>query len=329
MKITIATLANIRPDFIELQYNSIKRFVKDKDVDYVVFNNASESKERFEEIRSICAKLGVKHIPVKKRSIIFKWMNENVSKLVARSLNYVWKNNLQSKKDIVSIIDSDMFFIKEICIEELMRGYDLAFVPAYRGEHFEVLYLWTGLMFFNMNTLPFINELKWDTGKILGYGVDVGGLNHFYLEKFKDRLKCLYLEMWNLEDIKINDDGTKTIECCLNGNIRFIIHTTSSNELITITTDNFFISDKKSFPYQSEKENYYDFITQNFVAFEAYLQNKNTIFPRPYWMDLFRVTNTKIDESFIFHYKSGGNWLPFYTEEYNNKKTAELMKIIK
>ena len=116
MKITIATLANIRPDFIELQYNSIKRFVKDKDVDYVVFNNASESKERFEEIRSICGKLGVKHIPVKKRNIIFKWVNENISKFVARSLNYIWKNNLQLENDIVVIIDSDMFFIKEIYI---------------------------------------------------------------------------------------------------------------------------------------------------------------------------------------------------------------------
>ncbi|MFA6524252.1 MAG: hypothetical protein WC264_02670 [Candidatus Paceibacterota bacterium] len=328
MKIKIVSLAFIRPDFIELQYNSIKKFVKDTEVEYIVFNNASEDKKQFNEIEGICKKLNIKSIAVKKRNIIFKWLNENVSRKVARSLNYIWKNYLQYEKDILVIIDSDMFFVKDISIETLMNGHDFAFVPAYRGRNFEVLYPWTGLMFFNMNMLPNPQTIKWNTGSVLGNKVDVGGMNHFYLEKYKEKIKILYLEMWNLEDIENNIDGIKTIKCNLNGNIRFVIQITKDNKLIDIKTTDFFISDKKSFPYQKEKEDYYNFIIKNFLAFESYLKNKNTSFPKPFWMDLFRTANTDFTESFIFHYKSGGNWLPFYTEEYNKKKTEELHKLL-
>jgi hypothetical protein len=50
--------------------------------------------------------------------------------------------------------------------------------------------------------------------------------------------------------------------------------------------------------------------------------------PHPFWIDLFKTPENSIEESFIFHYKSGSNWLPFYTPEYNQKKTAEMRKLI-
>jgi len=327
MKIKIITLANHRPDFIEPQYQSIKRFVKDTDVEYVIFNTASEDQKRYDEIESICKKLGTQSIPVKKSKLLKFW-KENVSKSVARSLNYIWKNHLKNEKDIVVIIDSDMFFIKDVSIEQLMNGYNFAFVPAYRGKKFEVLYPWTGLMFFNMNTLPSPEKMRWDTGSVLGNKVDVGGMNHFYLQEHVENLKVLRLEMWNLENIENNTDGSRTILCNLNGNVRFEIHITKDNALINLTTKDFFVSDKKSLPYQSERENYYNFIKDNFLAFEQYLKNKNADFPKPFWMDLFKTENADIADSFVFHYKSGSNWLPFYTEEYNKKKTEELRKLL-
>lgn len=64
MKITIATLANKRPDFIELQYRSILQYVKDEQIEYVVFNNAFDDRCRFNAIEDICHTLGVRSVAV-------------------------------------------------------------------------------------------------------------------------------------------------------------------------------------------------------------------------------------------------------------------------
>ena len=98
MKIKIITLANHRPDFIELQFNSIKKFVKDRDVEYVIFNT-SEDKTRSDEINNICNKLGIQTIKVKKTKLI-KFIDYNISRTVARTLNWVSKNYIKNQKDM-------------------------------------------------------------------------------------------------------------------------------------------------------------------------------------------------------------------------------------
>ena len=41
-KITIYTAADKRPDFIHLQYETLKKYIKD-DFEYIIFNNAIDS----------------------------------------------------------------------------------------------------------------------------------------------------------------------------------------------------------------------------------------------------------------------------------------------
>jgi len=85
-----------------------------------------------------------------------------------------------------------------------------------------------------MNTLPNPKELHWDTGVVLGHRVDVGGLNHHYLLKYKDRIRTLNLEMWNLNDIEPHEDGSKRITGSLNGNIMLTMDYDEQNKLVQI-----------------------------------------------------------------------------------------------
>jgi hypothetical protein len=272
MKITIATLANFRPDFIALQNDSIKRFVTDKDVEHVVFNTAYDDSTRFQEIENACRTLGIRMISVKKPSLLRRLINRhNVSRIVASSLTDIWSNHLSQEKGIVVIIDSDMFFVRSISIEAFMRGKNMCFVPKYHGSDLAYLSPWTGLMFFDMDTLPEPETLTWSTGSIHGMKVDVGGLNYYYLERNKEKLRTQYIEMWNLEDIERQTDGTTTLKCSLNGIIRFVITLDKNNEMLTLETKDAFLSEKRSFPYQNERNDYYANLIKTFLRFEIML----------------------------------------------------------
>jgi beta-1,4-mannosyl-glycoprotein beta-1,4-N-acetylglucosaminyltransferase len=321
MKVTFFTLANIRPDFIEIQYRSIKKFVKDADVEYVIFNNASENRNRFNAIEAVCKSLGV---TTKKVRQTMNYEND-ASAFVGACMNSIWQDDLRKRKDLLVYIDSDMFLIDDFNVNKMMEGYDFAFAAAYRGKEFEVLYPWTGLMFFNMNTLPHLDELVWQPGSVLGHRVDVGGLNHHYLKKYP--IKTLYLEMWNMEDVT-EENGVKKIMCSINGNIRFTLRLDAGGKLLDISTKDPYISASRSFPYQPEYQNYYEMIKNNFLYIENFFKSKKLDLPHPFWFDFFKTVNDPIEKSFIYHYKSAGNWLPFYTEEYNRKKTRQLYEML-
>ncbi len=324
MKITIFTIANIRPDFIEIQYDSIKKFLKDKDFEYIIFNNAYNNPKRYEVIEDICKKLKIRSIKVNHK----RDYNNDASQIVAAALNDMWQNHLIKMRDILFYIDSDMFLVKDISIEKLMNGFNFGFVPNYRGKDFEVMYAWTGLMFFNMNTLPSVEELVWDTGVVLGHRVDVGGLNHHYLLKYKNNIRILNLEMWNLNDIEKSEDGLKKITGSLNGNVKIDIILDKDDKLVKLHTPDFHLSDKRFFPYQKDDANYYGTITSNYLKFEKYLKSKKLNFPKPPYIDLFKTDTGTFDSCFIFHYKSGSNWLGFATDNYNQKKTIEFCKLM-
>ena len=59
--VTIITYAHKRPDFIYLQYESIKKHLK-SEYEYIVFNNSIDSVDNYNEIHNICKELNIKCI---------------------------------------------------------------------------------------------------------------------------------------------------------------------------------------------------------------------------------------------------------------------------
>lgn len=169
----IVTLAYNRPDFIELQLNSIQKY--HTDFTYTVFDNCPD-----DAIKDECDRLGVTCIPIK----IF---SEDASWCVGLSLDKMWET-LQDCPGKLWYIDSDMFLVAPL--PDIAE--DMAYVPQKRGEY---TYPWTGLMYFNMDTLPHPEELQWRVDYSVE-GTDVGGRNHFYLEDYNPKVK--HFDMWTL-----------------------------------------------------------------------------------------------------------------------------------
>lgn len=169
----IVTLAFNRPDFIEPQLKSIQKYAPE--AKYTVYDNCPD-----DSVKNECERLGVTCIPIKVFSADPSWC-------VGVSLNKMWET-LRYNDGILVYLDSDMFLTGEL---PDMEGYDFAFVPQKRPN---IVYPWTGLMLFNMDTLPAPGELRWEVASQIG--ADVGGFNHYYLEKNKPRV--LELEMWTL-----------------------------------------------------------------------------------------------------------------------------------
>ncbi|GAB5411412.1 MAG: hypothetical protein ChlgKO_05260 [Chlamydiales bacterium] len=188
-KSLIITHSYLRPDFIELQDKTFKKFIKD-DYEFVVFNDAKNLKIR-KEINEICKKLNLRCIPIPKEIHTRPYLHRQVrgqANANIRCANVVQYslNELGFDHDgVVMIIDSDMFVINEFSIEEYMIDHDLSAVAQSRGNG-AVRYIWNGLVFLNMNTLPDKRELNFNCGRVEGHPVDVGGYTHYYFKNHPD-----------------------------------------------------------------------------------------------------------------------------------------------
>jgi hypothetical protein len=340
-KVKIYTYSHNRPDFISLQYESIKKHVKD-DFEYIVFNNErpggdggyDENKINF--IFNECERLGIECIRVEldpslqilNNNKMFegdRYVNGNTA--CAYSFTWGWKNYV-SKNDCISLlIDSDMFFIKDVSIVDIMEGYNFAFVPSYRyikDQYQEVAfkYPWNGLVIADTSKMPNPQEISWGDGWVDGLSVDVGGEVHAYLKKYEDRLKINYIDQWGLcEDLNVPN------QLVLNGCSEFKIN--FEEETLDITQ--YQHSDSKTFPHQIDRENYWEYFCKNYCKIRDITNEYN--FPKPTFVDFMKLEkDNSIDDAFIFHYKNASNTLPWMKgdvgEVYNKNKTECLIKFL-
>jgi hypothetical protein len=154
-KILIITHNHNRPDFIEIQDKTFKKFLKD-DYDFVVFNDARQ-REMCQQINEMCANLGIQCIRIPQSIHAAPYLprekNEDFQNPAVRCANVVQYSldMLGFEHDgIVMIIDADMFLIQPFSIAEYFKDDQLAGVPQ-RREH--VNYIWNGLVFFYINNI--------------------------------------------------------------------------------------------------------------------------------------------------------------------------------
>lgn len=325
-KIKIYTISDKRPDLIPIQYKSIISHVKDE-CEFIVLNNSVDDKNRFDNIQNVCNSINIKSIPVELDSE-FQYMNGEIHYDNGKYLNpnlacaypmiWSWQKIITEDDSISVIIDSDMFFIKDVSIHELMQNHDFAFVPHYRGN-MEIFYPWNGIVISNIPNMPNPKEMNWGCGLVNNIPVDVGGQGHFYLKKYKNNLKSLYLSQFAiLEDMNLN-----SIKTNLNGSFDIFIDIQSNKVNIPVKP----YSDKKIFPHEIERENIWNYPLSFLFSMLKWTNKFN--FPKPTFVDLIKVENDdSIDQSFIFHYKAGSNYMPWATQEYNELKTESLFKVL-
>ncbi|MBY0110252.1 MAG: hypothetical protein K2X90_04025 [Candidatus Babeliaceae bacterium] len=206
-KVLIITHAYNRPEFIPLQDSTFKKFLKD-DYEFVVFNDARDPKVK-KEIYEICKKLNLRciriHQEIHDRPYLYRWPGEDYNSACCRCANVVQYSLNEigfQHNDLVAIVDSDLFLIKEFSIREYMKNCQLAGIEQKRHH---VDYLWNGIVFFDMPNLPSKKEIDFNCGKVDGIPVDVGGQIYHYLKKHPN-LSVKYINQWHTDDFTENHD---------------------------------------------------------------------------------------------------------------------------
>lgn len=192
-EVLIFTYSYNRPDFIEIQHKTFKKFLEDE-YKFVVFNDAITTSME-QQINATCARLGIEciRIPqeIHQRPYLPREPEENYNAPSVRNVNvvqYSLQNRGFSHNDILVLLDSDVFMVKKINIKKMLENYDIAAVRAGNGY---VTYLWHGLTLLDLKKLPNIHTLTFNCGKVNGKPIDAGGHSYYYLKE-NPTLKILF-----------------------------------------------------------------------------------------------------------------------------------------
>ncbi len=340
-KVTIYTLADKRPDFIEPQFESFKKHIKDN-YEYVVLNNAISNKKNRDEITRICKKLDIRMIHVIKdkrfnnidgeKAITFWGSYTNANLACAYPLNWAWEQICEDNKDnIFIIIDSDMFICKDISFNKEMEGCDASFIIQYRGPHnhrkeMTVTYPWNGICIFDTEKIQNIQSLSWDCGEVKGFKVDVGGGSHFWLEK--NKIKIRHISEYAIHNVSEVDQSKIKIEAVLNGNYHYhFVYDTKDKSL-----SDFYCYEHEWEPEDQILPQYPDNFLETLqkktlVYYEKFIKNKQT-YPNPTFLGLIEFENFKDEiDPFIIHNKAGSGYAGF-PKEYGIKKLEFIKKTL-
>jgi len=234
-KVRILTFHYNRPDFIEIQYKTFKKFLKD-DHEIIVFSDAP-TPELEEAIRVECEKYGITcirfeqdwHYESSLITEIEQWekmpnitgfaelgilKGRHPSVRHCHVIQYALDNYGYDHDDIVGIVDGDMFPIRPVSIREYLKDHKIIGTKKF-DQTGNVEFLWVALSFFDVPNLPDVRTLQFHLSRIDRRITDSGGHSYYYLHdhpevKHKKYQKVLLSSLRNknikeLKQLGLND----------------------------------------------------------------------------------------------------------------------------
>lgn len=220
-KVRILTFHYNKPDFIELQYKTFKKFLLD-DFEMIVFNDASKL-EAEKAIREMCERHEIKCVRFEPEWHFNDPLNDYIKDCLSDSTVYSHlgfnRNNLSTEEignqpsirhchviqyaldnygydhdDIVAIMDGDAFLIKSLNLREMLDPYDIIGIQKLISSE-DVDYLWVVFTAFNPTKIANPRQLKFHVDVINGKLYDSGAHTFHYLNnhpriKVKKYLGC-------------------------------------------------------------------------------------------------------------------------------------------
>jgi len=227
-KILIIVPAYNSPDFIELQYKTFRKYLRD-DYELVIFNDAKEQNE-CDQIETICKSLKITCVRIPQKihelpylerpSHGFSSWYQLPSVRNCNVVQYALNNIGFNYDDIVVLCESDLFLIEEFSIREYLKEFDLAgTLRVKRQNNHKVEYLWIGLIFLDMRVLPNKETFSVNCGYINDVAVDSGGYSYYYL-KHNQNLRVNFFDTFSIRNLICNRcENTKSYRCTHNGDL--------------------------------------------------------------------------------------------------------------
>ena len=153
-----------RPDFIKIQMDSFKKFIKN-DFNFLIINNSGEK-----SIEDTCKNLNIDCINLN---------NDNLGPSVSHSLGLKELGNyIKNDGNIHVILDHDMFIIEDIDFFSYMDNKSIMFIGQTKED---LVYMWPGLIIIDSNLCPNLNTLNLSSGVFNDIYCDSGGGSYKYL----------------------------------------------------------------------------------------------------------------------------------------------------
>jgi len=224
MKIITVTTNN--PIFIEMQYNSIKKFCNFEN-EFIVFNDAKSWQDITNfydttiknQITNTCNKLNIKCIDIPNEQ---HKNSQNVSVRHGDSVNFI-TNFMINNSDSYLMIDCDMFFIDNFNIN-FFEQFNFCYIEQSRNIDNEIIYYpWPNLFYININNIEHKNLINW----LPCPGLDTGGKNKVWLSKLNNekKYKIQYLSSCNWSSNQIPNNINLNIKFFLDNDVRNIDNT--------------------------------------------------------------------------------------------------------
>jgi len=127
-----------RPDFIEMQCRLFSKFLKD---DYrLIFFNDADNDGMKHSIEEMCARYNAEciRIPQEIHLVDPQAYRVRASFRHGEVLDFMFQNYGFKHNDLITVMDSDMFLIREFSIREYLEGYDMNCYGNYITTHFGV-----------------------------------------------------------------------------------------------------------------------------------------------------------------------------------------------
>lgn len=186
-KVLVITHNYNRPDFIEMQYKTFKKFLKD-DYEYVVFNDARNEHLR-QQINDTCAYYNIRCIQIPQEIHSRPYLPREPHDDLVNNASIRHANCVQYSLDVVGydhdgivfIVDTDIALIRPFSLEKYMQDKDIAGRlnrPRNKIQYFSPLFC-----ILNMNKLPDKRSLNFNCGVVNGVGGDTGAWSYYYLLK--------------------------------------------------------------------------------------------------------------------------------------------------
>jgi hypothetical protein len=210
MKVITCVVNN--PIFIEIQYKTLKKYLKNE-FEYIVFNDAKSYPDPTNEnninikteINELCKKLDIKCINIPNDSNYHKSI-KCPSTRTALGMNFMLKYQI-ANPDQYLILDSDMFLVDYLDVNERYKDYKTAF--NLRNRYINNIlyeYMWVGIVYLDMRKIDDLYYLDW--GIYYGY-TDCGGMSDIWMYrqlKNDEKLPSIHeIEFNHIDNYNLSD----------------------------------------------------------------------------------------------------------------------------